>query len=135
MGGISGEVDGVKEVDMLAVCTNSYSGCAKSLISLELSVRLTPNFDTVYLRVCPTRWHCFYANDATGCAQVHQIWHQSSKDAYSVSCPQHTENKERYNLECSYALLDLSLPCGFGVYVALVHIQRVFLLCKQFLRS
>ena len=47
MGGISGEAD--EGVDILAVCLNSYSyrGCTKSSISLELSVRLTPNFDTV----------------------------------------------------------------------------------------
>ena len=45
MGGVSGEAD--EEVDILEVSLNSYKGCTKQSISLELSVGLTSNFDTV----------------------------------------------------------------------------------------
>ena len=46
MVGISGEAEELKEVDILAVCLNSYGyrGVTKSM-SLELSVGFTSNFD------------------------------------------------------------------------------------------
>ena len=55
MGGTSGEADGSEEVDILAVWLNSYrGGGTKMAVSQEPLVQLTPNLDTVYLRVCPT---------------------------------------------------------------------------------
>ena len=48
MGGVSGEVGGLEEVDILgSVCVNSYSyrGCTKLSISPEPLVRLTSNLD------------------------------------------------------------------------------------------
>ena len=44
MGSVSGEVGGVEEVDILE---NSYMGCTKTSISLELLVRLTSNLGMV----------------------------------------------------------------------------------------
>ena len=75
MGGTSGEADGSEEVDILAVCLNSYrGGGTKMAISWEPLVRLTPNLDTVYLKVCCiTRWHCFYGDDVTWCIKVHEM--------------------------------------------------------------
>ena len=36
-------------------------------VSWELLVQLTPDLDTVYLRVCPTtRWHHFHDNESWG---------------------------------------------------------------------
>ena len=41
------------------------------LISQEPSVQFTLNFDSVYMRVCPTtRWHNFCSNDIVGCVWV-----------------------------------------------------------------
>ena len=46
MGGISGEVGGVEEVD-IDVCVNSYRGCTKLSISPEPLVGLTSDFQRV----------------------------------------------------------------------------------------
>ena len=41
-----------------------------------------------------------------------QKWHQGSKGAFSAYfLPQNTENKERYNLECSYVVPGVN-SCG-----------------------
>ena len=72
MGGISGEADRSEEVDILAVCLNSYRvGVTKMAVSREPMVQLTPNLDTIYPRVCPTIWwHCFHGNGIIGCIWV-----------------------------------------------------------------
>ena len=70
MGGTSGEADGTEEVDILAVCLNSYrvgGGGTKMAVSQEPLVGFTPILDTIYLKVCPTtRWHHFCGIDIMG---------------------------------------------------------------------
>ena len=98
MGGTSGEADVSEEVDILAVCLNSYrfgvwGGGTKMAVSQEPLVRLTPNLDTVYLRVCPTtREHHFCGDDVTGVHRVHKtypgcIFWQKSKERYNLDGP------------------------------------------------
>ena len=59
----------------------------KMSISQEPSVQFTSNFDTVCMRVCPTKqWHCLHGNDVMGCIQVHEMypgrvfWQKTRKD-------------------------------------------------------
>ena len=73
------------------------------LISQELLVQFTSNLDRIQVGMCPaTRWHCFYANDITGCAWVCKMHPRC------FSGLKNTKNKERYNLECVDVLPECS---------------------------
>ena len=95
MGGTSDEANGSEEVEILAVCLNSHrGGGTKMAVFREPLIQLTPNLDTVYLRVCPTtRWCCFHSNYVTGCIRVHEM------HLGCFSGLKSTKNKERYSLE------------------------------------